>query len=221
MKKLTLLFLSLVALTATFVSCSKDEEAPAPVVTSLELTINDENGTLLPGAKVILLDSPSAKEPTATGTADNNGKVKFDNLKPIVYYFIASKDCKSNLWLPNYLTTKDPLVSGKNTTFNVRTESTGYLLIKNNSSSAYNISFLDRTSGDALAWLKSGKIPNVEDSEGKAVLYPTPIPASVKYTLKAEELDSEGNPTGTVIEKDFDITCNTPSSGTPTTVELP
>ncbi|MGG7034321.1 MAG: SpaA isopeptide-forming pilin-related protein [Flavobacterium sp.] len=135
MKKLSFLFLSLVALiSTTFVSCGGDSnDPPATPVTSLELTITDsETGAIISGAEVKLYDSPTSTTPVQTLTSDGNGKVKFSNLKNnIVYEFDATLGCKTN-----YFTKKKAdgtLTAGTTTKYDVQLANTGIILLKNTS----------------------------------------------------------------------------------------
>src|SRR5688572_24715909 len=100
MKKLSILFLSLVAMATSFTSCDDDDDdngTPAPTV--LQLTIKDEAGAVVPNCTVKLYasleDLQGAKNQVGTDqNSGADGKVSFSNLQNIVYYFDLQAGCK-------------------------------------------------------------------------------------------------------------------------------
>lgn len=76
--------------------------APAQIFnTSLRLTVIDELGNPVEGAKVTLYnnqdDYRQEQNPASdTQTSDKKGRVKFGKLEPKVYYILAEKDGRSN-----------------------------------------------------------------------------------------------------------------------------
>src|SRR5436190_8876879 len=98
MKKLSILFMSFVALATTVTSCSNndDNKTPAPAPTALELTIKDEASALIADAEVKLyLTDADRKAGTnqvgTTQTSGTDGKVKFTDLEAKVYYITTYK----------------------------------------------------------------------------------------------------------------------------------
>src|SRR5688500_16598816 len=112
MKKLSILFISVVALATSFISCSYDDNStPAPAPTTLELTIKDQTGVFVPGAVVKLYKSLAdmqnpAVAPVATATSSTaDGKVTFNTgLEAIIYFYDVTKGCQSNQFSPDYKT---------------------------------------------------------------------------------------------------------------------
>ena len=70
------------------------------IKTSLTLTVRDELGNTAKGVAVKLFeneaDYTAEKNPSAEGTTDAKGVVKFKNLKAIAYYVLARKGDKDN-----------------------------------------------------------------------------------------------------------------------------
>ncbi|HTJ52057.1 MAG TPA: SpaA isopeptide-forming pilin-related protein [Cyclobacteriaceae bacterium] len=70
------------------------------IKTQIAVTIRDELGNTVEGAKVVLYekeeDYNTETNPVAEGTTDVKGVVKFKELKPITYFILAKKDEKDN-----------------------------------------------------------------------------------------------------------------------------
>jgi hypothetical protein len=70
------------------------------IKTSLNVTVRDETGNTVEGAKVQLFETEDdyTKETNvaAEGVTDNKGYVKIKDLKPVSYYVIVRKDDKDN-----------------------------------------------------------------------------------------------------------------------------
>jgi hypothetical protein len=70
------------------------------IKTSLNVTVRDETGNTVEGAKVQLFeneaDYTSEKNIVAEGTTDKKGYVKLKELKAMSYYIIVRKDDKDN-----------------------------------------------------------------------------------------------------------------------------
>ncbi len=70
------------------------------IKTTLSVTVRDELGNTVEGAKVQLFekqeDYTAEKNVAAEGTTDKKGVVKLKDLKAIAYYIIVRKDDKDN-----------------------------------------------------------------------------------------------------------------------------
>ena len=70
------------------------------IKTSLTITVRDDLGNTVKDATVKLFeieaDYIAEKNPSAEGTTDDKGVVKFKNLKAIPYFVLARKDDKDN-----------------------------------------------------------------------------------------------------------------------------
>lgn len=169
MKKLSFLLLSLVALTTTFVSCSKDEAAPAAPVTSIELTITDAGtGEIVPDALVSLYSGPTSESLVQTLTADANGKVKFTGLKTnIVYEFDAGLGCKTNTF--DKKKADGVLTAGTNTKYTVKIQPIGVILLKNTSTTdTFTLQIAQKSTPD-------NKVPMGEIKAGQQGPIPAPV----------------------------------------------
>ena len=127
--------MTLIGLAILF-SCKK--EPP----TSLELTIKDDLGNIVTGASVELYSSETdwsngTHQIGTTGTSDASGKVKFNNLSAIQYYWFVEKDCKNNV--NGSITTVSVLTANMMNTVNVILSSTGTLKFVSTSSNPYHI----------------------------------------------------------------------------------
>jgi hypothetical protein len=143
MKKYILMFLVLAGLTIIS-SCSKDDDVQPvqPVQTSLELTLKDNLGNIISGAAVKLYSSQTdwnngTNQVGTTQFSDASGKVKFNNLSNIKYYWFAEKDCQNNV--NGAVTTTSALTANVNNTLNVILTSTGTLRFVSNSNNPYRI----------------------------------------------------------------------------------
>lgn len=146
MKKIIILTFAIVGLT-TIYSCKKDKNDPKPNSnnsnsTSLELSLKDELGNIVSGASVKLYSSEtdwknSTNQVGTTQFSDASGKVKFNNLSNIKYYWFAEKDCKNNV--NGAITTTSPLTSNVNNTVNAILSSTGTLKFVSTSSNPYRV----------------------------------------------------------------------------------
>ncbi len=146
MKTSKTLFVGLLLVSATFISsCKKDKkEVPAPVVipTSLELTIKDIVGNIVPGASVMLYSTRTDWENSThpvTGSSkitDASGKVKFTDLSSIRYYYDVAAGCKNNAHGNNSVSA---LSANANNTTEVIILNTGNIEFNNTSSDPYSI----------------------------------------------------------------------------------
>lgn len=70
------------------------------IKTSLNVTVRDETGNTVEGAKVQLFENEedynAEKNVVAEGTTDKKGYVKIKELKSMAYYVIVRKDDKDN-----------------------------------------------------------------------------------------------------------------------------
>jgi len=70
------------------------------IKTQLTITIRDDLGNIVEGAKVRLFekeeDYKNEENAAAEGTTDAKGKVKFKELKAMPYYILAEKEDKNN-----------------------------------------------------------------------------------------------------------------------------
>ncbi len=131
----------------TLGSCKKDsDETLIPSgseETSLELRLTDNLGNTVTGASVKLYDSATdwangTNQIGITQYSDIYGKVTFNNLAPIQYYWLAKKDCKNNV--NGGVTTTSSLTKGrKNTLGSISLTSTGDLKFENNSKNPYKV----------------------------------------------------------------------------------
>lgn len=166
MKKLSILFMSLVAMSTVFTSCDdEDNNSAPPAATNLELTLkNATTGAVVPNADVVLYATQEDLFTNANpiGTAqksDANGKVTFTSLSAKTYYFRAATNqtagCLDNIYTINntYDTTlaeptgdPAPIVAGKTNTFTIPLEAVGNLKITNTTANDYNV-FIKATTG--------------------------------------------------------------------------
>lgn len=121
-------------------SCTTDS-VQTPENTQLELTIKDENNIPLENSEVKLYvsedDMNNGANVIQTLTTDVNGKVKFQNLQAIKYFWTTSKQCYANT--SNNST--NPIINNTLNTFSTLQESNfvGRIGIINNSSYEYNV----------------------------------------------------------------------------------
>lgn len=139
MKKvlLSLMALGLFAIT----SCIKDEAEPTPK-TSLEVSIKDNLGNPVRDAVVKLYSSETdwkkgTNQVGAVQYSDAEGRVTFDNLSNIKYYWFAEKGCLNNV--NGSITTTSPLAEGVKNTVNSILTGTGTLKFTSTSSNPYRI----------------------------------------------------------------------------------
>lgn len=138
MKKSILILLIFIGL-AVINSCKKVE---TPTPTSLELTLKDNLGNSVSGASVKLYSSQTdwnngTNQVGTTQFSDASGKVKFNDLSNIKYYWFAEKDCQNNV--NGAATTISALTANINNTVNVILSSTGTLKFVSTSSNPYRI----------------------------------------------------------------------------------
>lgn len=139
-------------------SCSKDDDddvqpTPTTVPTSLELTLKDNLGNSVSGASVKLYSSESDWENEtnqigSTQTSDASGKVKFNDLSNIKYYWLAKKDCQNNV--NGAVTTTSELTANTVNSLNVILSSTGTLRFVSTSTNPYRI-FINGTAAFEMA----------------------------------------------------------------------
>jgi hypothetical protein len=136
MKKNILILIAIIGL-AILSSCKKE-----PTPTSLELTFKDVLGNSVSGASVKLYSSQTdwnngSNQVGTTQFSDATGKVNFNDLSNIKYYWFAEKDCINNV--NGSVTTTSALTANLNNTLNVILSSTGTLKFINTSSNPYRI----------------------------------------------------------------------------------
>lgn len=136
MKHFILILIVVIGL-ASFNSCDVE-----PNPTSLEITVKDDLGNPISGATVKLYiefaDLQNQRDQIGTTQiSDALGKVKFDNLDAIKYYWFAESDCLNNY--NGSVTTTDALTEGLNNTLTTILTSTGTLKLKSNSTNPYKI----------------------------------------------------------------------------------
>lgn len=124
----------------TINSCEKNDVKLTP--TSLEVTLKDNLGNIISGASVKLYSSLTdwSNGTNEVGTiqfSDASGKVKFNDLSNIKYYWFAEKDCQNNV--NGGKTTTSALTANINNTFDVILSSTGTLKFVNTSSNPYRV----------------------------------------------------------------------------------
>jgi hypothetical protein len=140
MKNLNLFGMALV-LIVSILSCKKDNPAPTPQPTSLEITVVDNVGNIISGAVVKIYKSyddwNSQLNVISSQTTDIFGKVSFTYLNPTKYFWLASKDCLNNINESNTTTTN--LTSNVINKVNCMLSSTGTLVFTNNSSNPYQV----------------------------------------------------------------------------------
>lgn len=200
MKKLSILFLSLIATASIFTGCSKEEETPAPpVTTDLEIIVKDlsvSESPVLEGATVSIYASEADWLSNKNGkvlTTDVNGKAKFTNLKNVIYYIDVEKGCKNNGVAGFVQKTEAALQTGANT-LNVPVVSTAKVNFVNTSANEWDVHMIVSGQDDIIFYT----IP--ANKSGKALM-----PAG-KYTIKMVEFVNN-EPTGTTKEFPVDMTC--------------
>jgi len=124
-------------------ACSPDSDDTAED-TRLELTVLDESSTALENIEVKLYTSQEDYDNDtniiATSTTNANGKVTFENLQPLTYYWKTTADC----YLENAIyNTVDPIVGNMLNLFstNLTSNFRGDLIIKNNTLYTCNVSY--------------------------------------------------------------------------------
>jgi len=127
-------------------SCKKDDDdvqpTPTTIPTSLELSLKDNLGNNVSGASVKLYSSESDLENGtnqigSTQTSDASGKVKFNELSNIKYYWLAEKDCQNNV--NGAVTTTSVLTANTVNSLNVILTTTGTLRFVCTSTNPYRI----------------------------------------------------------------------------------
>ena len=157
MKNLKIVMLLALMIPILFIGCKKDS---TPTPTSLELTLTDNLGNPISGASVKLYSSQTdwSNGTNQVGTTQFSGalgKVDFNNLSNIKYYWFAEMDCKNNV--NGAITSTLALTSNVNNPFNVILSSTGTLTFVNTSSNPYQIYI----NGTASYTLNGGTTLNV------------------------------------------------------------
>ncbi len=154
MKKLIVLLLAIPLLILS--SCSKEDEIVIEPTTSLEITFKDKLGNNVQNVVVRLFSSQNdwsneTNQVGATKATNAEGKVTFDNLSNIKYYWLAEKGCINNIF--GSVTTASPLVKTKKTTVSTILEVTGTIQLKSTSSNPYRIYI----NGDVLTDMNGGE----------------------------------------------------------------
>ncbi len=186
--------MSLIASAAIFTGCSKEEDAPTPVTTDLEITVKDlsvSETAVLEGATVTIYASEADWLSSKNGqvvTSDANGKAKFTKLKNVVYYIDVEKDCKNNGVAGFVQSTTDPLKTGSNV-LDVPVIRTANVYFENNSANEWDVHFISGVNDLTFYTIPAGK-------KGKALM-----PAGA-YTIRMVEF---ANNTATGETKDFPV----------------
>lgn len=110
-----MLLVLVTAVALAFTSCS-EEDKPAAVTTSLELTVKDMNGNIITNglgyAELYATATDWSNDINKIGEpkfADANGKIKFDNLAAQKYYWRVHNSCRNNF--TTSITTPSALVA--------------------------------------------------------------------------------------------------------------
>ena len=168
-------------------SCSKDDSLTnyeTSQNTSMKLSIIDNHGNNVAGAKVSIYQSHSDWEHRTnqigkTQVTNSQGNVVFDNLSPIKYFWFIEKGCKNNYNGP--VTSQNPISEGhQNIINNIIISSSGTIKLDNYSNNPYNIyingTFEFALKGNETRYLKNTKLGaysiKVVQISGYA-LYPT------------------------------------------------
>ena len=118
--------------------CSKVDTS---ISTSLNIRVIDKLGNSISGVAVKLYSAledleHQEKQTGLTQTSDTTGEVRFDDLQPLKYYWLAEKGCMNNL---NGVTTTDILELNKIRTVTSTLIETGTLELINQSSNQYQV----------------------------------------------------------------------------------
>ncbi|HAT76661.1 MAG TPA: hypothetical protein DCS19_07420 [Flavobacterium sp.] len=148
----TKFMLAIIAITMTFASCKKEEEAKVtPQPTTLEFTVKNSLGNSVAGATVMLYSSLTNMQNLTNPigdpkTTDANGKVTISNLQAIKYYYRVEKDCENNI---NGATSiANNLTANSNNVVTVILSKTGDFMFQNTSSNPYNVYINGELIGD-------------------------------------------------------------------------
>jgi len=135
MKTNTALLISILCSCLLLLQCAK--EAPQEILkTRLLITLRDEKGASVSGTVVRLYKN--AADPGIVRTADSTGVLLYPDLEIATYYWLAKKDCKTNL--ASQTTLGRPLVDGAILYgYSVMAE-TSTLRLKNTDSITYKLS---------------------------------------------------------------------------------
>lgn len=133
MKSQRLFFISVLITGLFLVTCSKKQEAD--IKPGLLITLKDTLGNSVSGASVRLYKS--ASDTGITRISDSTGVVFFTDLEPEIYYWLATKGCKTNL---NSQTTLSKALIANVVLYgySVMME-TGTLMITNSSAEPYKV----------------------------------------------------------------------------------
>ncbi|HPY82149.1 MAG: hypothetical protein M0R02_01275 [Bacteroidales bacterium] len=139
-----IVFLTVIVGLLVFNSCKKENDSVSPLTnsTSLELTIKNNIGNSISGASVKLYASgiDRSNKTNQVGTtqfSDASGKVVFNELSNIKYYFLVEKDCQNNI--NGGVTTTSALIANKTTVLDIILSETGTLKFVNTSSNPYRV----------------------------------------------------------------------------------
>lgn len=140
MKKIKLALGLLLAI-AMLNSCSEETVEPMPTST-LELTIKNELGNLIPGATVKLYSNETdwrnqTNQIGSTKITGSDGIVNFTNIDDIKYYWYVEKDCENNV--NGAVTTVTPLSNTLKNRLDVILKQTGNIRFQNNSTNPYRV----------------------------------------------------------------------------------
>lgn len=125
--------------------CSKDDGdnvKPKIQPTSLEITVKNNLGSIVSGASAKLYASKTdwqngTNQIGVTQISDASGKVKFEDLSDIIYYWHIEKDCQNNI--NGAVTTTSKLTSNVNNTLDIILSTTGTLKFENKSNNPYSV----------------------------------------------------------------------------------
>lgn len=120
-------------------SCKKDQLLTP---TSLVLSLKDNLGNAVSGVSIKLYSSKTdwdsgSNQIGTTQISDSSGKVKFNGLSNLKYYWLAEKDCQNNV--NGLVTTAVALKANVDYTINVILSGTGILKFVSTSGNPYRI----------------------------------------------------------------------------------
>jgi hypothetical protein len=152
MQKAVSIFAVLISL-LMFYSCNNEDEVVTTPNTSLEIIVKDESGNNVNNASVKLFTSETDlnNETNQIGTtllSDSDGKVSFNNLSPVPYYWIAKKDCNNNL--NHVFSTNSSITENTNNTreTTISISNLGTLKLVNSSNKTFNVQVMNSAVND-------------------------------------------------------------------------
>jgi hypothetical protein len=170
-------------------SCSSDNDDTTQMA-RLELTILDENNLPIENATVNIYtsseDSYNGINVSQSLITDSNGKVLFEDLEQIVYYWEIFDNCYNF----TYGNTINPLLGNSLNTFTSNTYgASGFLNVNNVTDYDYNINLIGPQNRSFIINANSTySVDNLPNGN---------------YTIERTRI----NPTSAVLQNDFEITC--------------